>query len=124
MNDKKIDQLIYEGNKMLQTALLELNRPEEDVVTLSVCRGTKLTLDTFLSAYLLKNNIDPQSFSSINERYEKCLILDPEFKKVDIYQLDCVDEKGCDVSRYCLSVDKVNECLKVAEDVRNKVIMS
>ena len=124
MNDKRIDQMIYDGNKMLQTAQYELNRPEEDVVTLSVCRGTKLTLDMFLSAFLLKNNIDPLSFNSINERYEKCLILDPTFKKVDIYHLDCVDEKGCDISRYCLSVEKVNECLKVAEDIRNKVVMS
>jgi hypothetical protein len=124
MNDKRIDQMIYDGNKMLQKSMDELNRPEEDVVSLSVCRGTKMTLDLFISAYLLKNNIDPNSLNSTVERYEKCLILDPTFDKIDIYQLDCMEKDGCDASRYCLSVKKVNECLKVAEDIRVKVVMS
>jgi hypothetical protein len=124
MNNKKVDQMIFDGNQMLQTALEELNRPQEDVATLSVCRGTKLTMDLFVSAFLLKNNVDPEKFKSLNERYEKCKILDPDFSKVDIYQLDCLDKNACDMSRYCLSVAKVNECLKIAEDIRNKVIMS
>jgi len=124
MNNKKVDQMIYDGNRMLETALEELNRPKEDVATLSACRGTKLTMDLFISAFLLKNNVDPSSLSSLVERYEKCLILDPEFSKVDIYQLDCLDKDSCDMSRYCLSVEKVNDCLKVAEEVRNKVIMA
>ena len=124
MNDKRIDQMIFDGNKMLQRAMDELNRPEEDVVSLSVCKGTKMTLDLFISAYLLKNNIDPSSMDSVIQRYEKCLILDPTFDKIDIYQLDCMDEKGCDASRYCLSVDKVHDCLKIAEDIRTKVVMS
>lgn len=124
MNDKRIDQMIYDGNRMLKRAMDELNRPEEDVVSLSVCKGTKLTLDLFISAFLLKNNVDPSSMEGIVERYKKCLILDPTFDKIDIYQLDCMDEKGCDASRYCLSVDKVNDCLKIAEDIRTKVVMS
>jgi len=124
MNNKRIDQMIYDGNKLLETALNEINRPEEDVVTLSVCKGTKLTLDLFLSAFLLKNNVEPESLESLSAKYEKCLILDPTFEKTDIYQLDCTDKNGCDISRYCLSVEKVNECLKIAEDVRNKVVMS
>jgi hypothetical protein len=124
MNDKRIDQMIYDGNKMLQRAMDEINRPEEDVVSLSVCKGAKLTLDLFMSAYLLKNNIDPTSMSSVSERYEKCKVLDPTFKDVNIYQLDCIDENGCDASRYCLSVNKVHDCLKVAEDIRTKVVMS
>lgn len=124
MNDKRIDQLIYDGNKMLERAIDEVNRPEEDVVSLSVCRGTKLTLDLFIRAYLLKNNIDPDSMESTVERYEKCKVLDPTFDEIDIYQLDCVDENGCDAASYCLSVDKVTDCLKVAEDIRVKVVMS
>ena len=116
--------MIYDGNKMLQLAQDEVNRPEEDVVSLSVCKGTKLTLDLFISAFLLKNNVDPTSLNGIVERYEKCLIIDPTFDKIDIYQLDCMDEKGCDASRYCLSVKKVNDCLKIAEDIRTKVVMS
>lgn len=124
MNDKRIDQMIYDGNKMLQRAMDELNRPEEDVVSLSVCKGTKMTLDMFISAFLLKNNVDPNTMDSVIERYEKCLILDPTFKKIDIYQLDCMNDKGCDASRYCLSVKKVNDCLKIAEDIRTKVVMS
>lgn len=124
MNNKQLDQMIYDGNKMLELALNEINRPEEDVVTLSVCKGTKLTLDLFLSAFLLKNGVDPKSMETINERYEKCLILDPSFKRIDIFQLDCMGENGCDASKYCLSVEKVNECIHLAESLRNKVIMS
>ena len=116
--------MIYDGNKMLQLAMDEINRPEEDVVSLSVCRGTKMTLDLFMSAYLLKNNVDPTSLNSTSERYEKCMILDPTFKEINIYQLECMDEKGCDTACYCLSVDKVTECLKIAEDIRTKVVMS
>jgi hypothetical protein len=83
-----------------------------------------MTLDLFISAFLLKNNVDPNTLDSVIERYEKCRVIDPTFDKIDIYQLDCMDEKGCDASRYCLSVEKVNDCLKIAEDIRTKVVMS
>jgi len=61
---------------------------------------------------LLKNNVEPKSFDSLSARYEKCLIMDPTFKKADIFQLEYTDKNGCDILAYCLSVKKVNEAIK------------
>lgn len=124
MNNSEIDLLIYEGNQMLQRALEEVNRPAEDVACLAVCKGTKLSMDNFLKAFLLKNNIDPESLKTIRDRYEKCLIIDPSFKAIDIYLLECIDEEKCSMNEYCLSVEKVNECIVIAENLRNKIVMS
>jgi len=124
MNNSQIDRLIYDGNQMLQRALEEVNRPAEDVACLAVCQGTKLSMDNFLKGFLLKNNIDPESLNTIRDRYEKCLILDPELKAINIYTLDCIDEDKCGMSEYCLSVEKVSECIAIAENLRNKIVMA
>ena len=119
--DHAYENYLNEGNLLLNRAEEELNKPHEDVVTLSVCQGTKMAIDNFLKAYLLKHQVKNVEEGDLISRYQQCISFKSDFAKISLDSFDCIHDEKCSMSEYCMSINKVSECLKVAEDFRNLI---
>ncbi len=105
----------------LEIAEFEMNRPHEDVVSMSVCYGARQSLISLLQLYLAGENSAPSS--NIKELYNECLKRDNRFASIDLTSIRCNDiqHEECE-GRYCLSVDKVSECVTVAKAVKELLL--
>ena len=104
--------LFKEAVKKVNEANEELCRPEEDVVSIMVCKKSQRAVDNFLRGYLLQQGVEPKIDMTLEELYKGCLTINPNFKKVDLTNFDCrsvnIDSKDCN------DVSKVNGCYKSA----------
>ena len=103
----------------LQNAESELNRPHEDVVSLSVCFGARQSLISMLRLFLNVSNSVKNTDSSINDLFNQCVKLDDRFSKIDLSAIRCneIDHEACE-GKYCLEVNKVGECVAAAKQVK------
>lgn len=107
--------LFGEAFSKLVTAKEEMNRPEEDVVTFLVCKNAQFAVESFLTGYLLKNNVEPTHHATIKDLHEQCVRINPNFSKVNLTEFDCRSHQMQD--RSCSAPDKVNKCLHNAEEL-------
>ena len=112
---KKATKLFEEAIERLNEANEELFRPEEDIVTYSVCKNAQYAIENYLKGFLLQNGIDITDFKTINTLFEQCKKINPNFKKVDLTDFECKSHKLD--SRYCSEVSKVNDCFNVADSL-------
>ena len=99
----------------LNQANKELFKPEEDIVTYLVCKNSQFAIENYLRGYLLKNNVNPIKYKTIDSLYEQCKIINKNFEKVDLAEFDC-KAHNLD-SRYCNEVLKVNNCFEIADSL-------
>lgn len=107
----------------LSIAEFELNRPHEDVVTMSVCYSARHSLVTMLRLYLMSKDVDQSKGNSLKDLLDQCIKIDSQFSKIDVSDILCneLDHKTCD-GKYCLTVDKVNECVAIAKQFKILVL--
>lgn len=107
----------------LHIAEYELNRPLEEVVTMSVCYSARQSLVTMLRLYLMSNNIDQVKGNSLKDVMNQCISIDNQFSKINVSAILCKDlnHEACD-GKYCMTVDKVVECVTVANQVKILVL--
>ena len=111
----KAKKLFNVAVEKLNEANNELFRPEEDVVSYSVCKNAQLAIENYLKGFLLENNVDPAEFVSIDELYEQCKLINSDFKKIDLSEINCKSHKID--TRYCNEVSKVSSCFDVADSI-------
>ena len=106
-----LEQIVQE----LRIASDEVNRPQEHVVTMSVCHAAQHALRKMMELYLETQGSQPQSSLNLEELYQLCLAHNGAFRMADVSAIDCrtTDEKD----RYCLSIDHVNCCRNVANEM-------
>lgn len=101
----------------LQRANEELYKPEEDVVSYSVCKNSQNAIESFLKGYLLENGIDPAPFTTIKSLYENCKLINSQFEKINLSALNCsaqtIDHK------YCNDLEKISHCFEAANGLDN-----
>lgn len=100
----------------------ELNRPNEDAVTICACHNTRNSVNGFLHSYLLsKSGDNPEKH--LDDLLKQCSKVDSQFTKIDLSCFKCgtSDTNECD-SQYCLSVEKVDECFNQAKAVKELVL--
>ena len=117
MQTHSIDLLITEADQLLKTASDELFHSEEDVTAYVVCHNSRQSIINYLASYLLKNGIvlkEPVSMASL---MEQCRTSDRRFNNIDISQIFCRHEENNE--EYCLNVEKVTDCLRIAEQTRS-----
>ena len=114
-----------EAEKKLHEAKEEMFKPEEDMVSYSVCKNSQIAIENYLKGYLTQNNIEIGKDETIDTLYNKCLALNEKFKDVDLSAISCrhhiID------SRYCSEIPKVSACLDTADALdtylrRNKIL--
>lgn len=99
----------------LNQANRELFKPKEDIVSFLVCKNSQFAIENYLRGYLLKHEIDPTEFKTIDSLYEQCKLINKEFERVNLSEFDC---KSADTElRYCNDVSKVSNCFDVADSL-------
>jgi len=114
-----------EAIKKVNEANEELCRPEEDVVTYSVCKNAQFAIENYLKGFLLNNGKDPSNFNTINSLYKECKAINAKFKDIDLSDFSCKSHQID--SRYCNEVTKVSNCFDIADNLdtffrREKII--
>ncbi len=102
-----------EAEKKLNDAKEEMFKPEEDMVSYSVCKNSQIAIENFLKGYLTQNNIQIKKNETIDTLYNKCITFNKNFKSVDLSATSCrhhiID------SRYCSEIPKISACLDTAD---------
>lgn len=114
MSDRS-DAFFREATKNLQIAKEELFKPSEDIVSFSVCKNSQFAIENYLKGFLCKKGKELEQNETINSLYEKCALIDSNFKEIDFKAIGC---KGHAIdSRYCSEINSVSACLDTADEI-------
>lgn len=104
----RANKLFIEAVKSVNEANEELCRPEEDVVSVLVCKKAQLATTNFLKGFLLQNGIEPKNDMTLSELHQECLAINPNFKKIDLSNFDCKTVNLA--TKDCNDVTKISGC--------------
>ena len=105
--------LFNDAIKKVKEADEELCRPEEDVVSVLICKKSQRATEGFLKGYLLYNGIDPSESNTLEDLYKQCKAFNKNFKNIDLSSFEC---KALDFdARQCDEISKVSNCYTTAE---------
>jgi hypothetical protein len=116
MENKNPDILINEANQLLNSAIEEMQRAEEDVSAYSVCFNSRQSIVNYLISYLSKNGVELKRPVTVAGLMDQCRSIDGRFELIDISQIFCSHDDRDE--EYCLDVQKVAKCLQVAKQTR------
>ena len=97
-----------EATKNLNVAKEELFKPEEDLVSYSVCKNAQYAVENFLKGFLVEKKVEIEMEDTLETLYKKCLSVDKNFKSIDLHAITCRNH-AID-SRYCSEIEKVGNC--------------
>jgi HEPN domain-containing protein len=109
---KRIFEAAYQS---LSEANRELMRPEEDIVSMLVCKNAQSAVDKYLRGYLANNDIETSDLTTIQALYQRCLKINPRFEKLNLDEFSCHTPNK--ESKYCAEVTKVSNCFEVANNL-------
>ena len=97
----------------------ELNRPHEDVVTLSACQSVRTSMKKMMHYYLLTHNIANDDRISIEGLLAFCINTNETFSGIDITNIECkgLGHEKCE-GKYCLIIENVSCCLAAANRLK------
>ena len=111
--------LMHEALHDYEAAKEELNRPEHDVVTHSVCHLTRKSICSMLEAYLSTKNISMPKNETMDRLVIQSIQCNPNLTKFDFNILRCNCLPLHDTpDTYCMSESKVNECFVLLESLK------
>ncbi len=113
----KATKLFDDAAAKLNQAKDEIYKPKEDLVSFLVCKNSQFVIENYLKGYLFKNNIDSNSYHTIDELYTKCKEINKKFEKIDLSALQCTSKDL--ETRVCTDTDKVCSCFNAAESFHN-----
>lgn len=119
MTTSDIVQSLKQADDDLQRAGSELYRPQDHVVTISVCHHTQDTMKRMMSLYLQNHGITTNENASLEELYDQCYRKNPDFIRADIAHIDCKDlDATVRSDKYCFSVENVTCCTNIAQQLK------
>ncbi len=84
MNDLKTKAALDQADELFSTAAEELYRPEEDVVPYMVCSTAYKSVGKYLTAFLLKNDIEIHNSMPMETLLKLCRDIDPRFGNLNL----------------------------------------
>lgn len=121
MRELNAIKLLQRGTAQLEFANEEVNRPSEDVVSLCICSQAKSSIADLLSSFLLMKGIDFTHADTLEQLRKKCSDVDDDFSVLDFTGMDCHPTKIPNESHYCFGIERVKECLRIANEVKKLV---
>jgi len=118
MEKARVEQLLTQADSALDLAAEEQMRPEEDVVPFSVCHNSRISIRMYFMSYLIKNGVEPIANGSMNDLLNQCAVIDKNFSKLKVSEIECASSKAINNTEYCLSVNKVSGCFSAALAVK------
>ncbi len=120
MQSQNVDILINEADQLLNRAEEELQRSEEDVTTYLICQNSRQSINNYLAVYLIKNGVELIQPVTMASLMDQCRAIDGRFDLIDISQIFCRHEEHDE--DYCLNVEKVSDCLRIAKQTKGMAI--
>ena len=120
MQNPKFDTIVKQADSLLYSATEELNSSEDDFVNYNACKDSRESIRKYLTSFLLKKHVEPIEPVTLASLLKQCRAIDDRFKAINMSCILCQHDTEYD--NYCLSVEKVNPCVKVAEQTRNVVL--
>ena len=111
-----VDILISEADRMMQAATDQMNRSEEDVISHLVCMNSRQSILNYLISFLQKHGVELEQPVTMAGLMEQCRTIDGRFNLIDLTPINCRNKT--DDNDYCLAVDVVGECLRIAKQTR------
>lgn len=107
----------------LKLAEHELDRPDEDVMTLSVCLSAKNSMESFMRLFLASRSVAADDRISLSGLATLCAAQDLRFSSLNLDKVLCnhLDHRECE-SKYCLSTRSVRDCVKAARQLKTMVL--
>lgn len=109
------EYLLSKAQKKIQLAEEELMKPNEDVVSFSICNQSKSAIKILLESYLIKHNINFNDQEPLALLLERCTIHNPNFKSIDLSSFNCRNTSNS--QNYCDDINKVSNCLSIAKQI-------
>lgn len=113
--DKKAEQFFSKGSRKLQEGNQELYKPEEDIVSLVICRSTIGSIENYLKGFLTLRGFDIEEDQTLADLMERCRMLDPKFHSIKIEEIDCRNVQDPDL--HCEELEKFGACYEVADQL-------
>lgn len=113
--DKKAEQFFSKGSRKLQEGNQELYKPEEDIVSLVICRSTIGSIENYLKGFLTLRGFDIEEDQTLADLMERCRMLDPKFRSIKIEEIDCRNVQDPDL--HCEELEKFGACYEVADQL-------
>lgn len=113
--DKKAEQFFSKGSRKLQEGNQELYKPEEDIVSLVICRSTIGSIENYLKGFLTLRGFDIEEDQTLADLMERCRMLDPKFHSIKIEEIDCRNAQDPDL--HCEEIEKFGACYEVADQL-------
>ncbi|MBX7205564.1 MAG: hypothetical protein K1X81_09085 [Bacteroidia bacterium] len=117
----KAEELFQQAVARLNFVNEELNRPEEDVMTFSVCHQTRGIMSDLLSSYLLKNGKDISAAPDVDVLQVQCGELDNRFSLLDLTVMHCHPGNTQTKDMYCMDMERVGSCLRMANVLKEMI---
>lgn len=111
--------LLEEADQMVQAAGEEMMRAEEDAITHAVCFKSRQAIINYLTVFLIKSGVAPIAPPTMAALLAQCQAIDGRFNLLNIDNIHCRFE--AEDKDYCLSVDQVDECLRIANQASDIV---
>ena len=86
---KAKNKFFDEARQQLSQANDEFFRPEEDLVTYSVCKNAQFSIENFLKGYLIQNRVDVMVDETLVLLYQQSLIFNKTFYTLDLSEVQC-----------------------------------
>ncbi len=119
MGTNEIKDLLKQAVEKLRIAEDELNRPCEDVVTLSVCLMARQYMSAMIRLFLLSKSIEHKEEESLSNLLNQCKAVDKQFESINLSKVFCCELNNAECENtHCLSIEKVNNCITIANQVK------
>jgi len=113
--DNKAKKHFSKAEEELHQADREMYKPEEDVVSLVVCRSTLGSIENYLKGFLVLRGFETRNDESIGDLMNRCRMLDKKFNSIRIEEIDCRNQK--DRNLHCEEIEKLGSCHQVADQL-------
>jgi len=122
MITNEMNNSLKQAFRDLLNAQIELNRPQEDVVTLSACQSVRNSMKQIMQVYLNGHGIPIKENESLADLHDSCLKINSSFAGVDLSNVECkgIGHAHCD-GKYCLTIENVNSCIIGANQLKSLV---
>ena len=119
MNTPDIRNTMKQTFKALKLAENELNRPKEDVVTMSICYSLRQAMDAMMRMFLFTKGVNAPSSLGLADLLKLCKEKEKQFSSINLTPILCSDSsyKECD-GKYCMDTSKVIACLEVVKQLK------
>ena len=120
MQNPKFDTILKQADTLLSSATEELKKSENELITYQACNNSRESIRKYLTSFLIKNNVEPEVPVTLAKLLDQCKAIDKKFALIDLTDILCRHDSTYD--DYCLDVQKVTQCLKIAEQTRKVVL--